>query len=55
VIVDITTTGSTLAENHLKVLDDGIILRSSAVLAASPAGLADPRALVLQNNFKKAK
>ncbi len=55
VIVDITTTGSTLAANHLKVLDDGIILRSSAVLAASPAGLADPRALVLQNNLKKAK
>jgi ATP phosphoribosyltransferase len=55
VIVDITTTGSTLAANHLKVLDDGIILRSSAVLAASPAGLADPRALVLQNNLKKPK
>jgi ATP phosphoribosyltransferase len=55
VIVDITTTGSTLAANHLKILDDGIILRSSAVLAASPAGLADPRALVLQNNLKKPK
>ena len=55
VIVDITTTGSTLAANHLKVLDDGIILRSSAVLAASPAGLADSRALVLQNNLKKPK
>ncbi len=55
VIVDITTTGSTLAANHLKVLDDGIILRSSAVLAASPAGLADSRALVLQNNLKKSK
>jgi ATP phosphoribosyltransferase len=55
VIVDIATTGSTLAANHLKVLDDGIILRSSAVLAASPAGLADPRALVLQNNLKKPK
>ena len=55
VIVDITTTGSTLAANHLKVLDDGIILRSSAVLAASPTGLADARALVLQNNLKKPK
>jgi ATP phosphoribosyltransferase len=55
VIVDITTTGSTLAANHLKVLDDGIILRSSAVLAASPAGLADPRAVVLQKNLKKPK
>jgi ATP phosphoribosyltransferase len=34
-IVDITTTGATLAANHLKVLDDGIILRSEAQLAAS--------------------
>ncbi len=32
VIVDITTTGSTLAANHLKVLQDGIILRSEACL-----------------------
>ncbi|MBI1212729.1 MAG: ATP phosphoribosyltransferase [Alphaproteobacteria bacterium] len=35
VIVDITTTGTTLAANHLKVLDDGLILESQAVLAAS--------------------
>ena len=34
IIVDITTTGSTLAANHLKILDDGVILRSTAVLAA---------------------
>jgi ATP phosphoribosyltransferase len=33
-IVDITTTGSTLSANHLKILDDGIILKSQAVLAA---------------------
>lgn len=32
-IVDITTTGSTLAANHLRILDDGLILDSSAVLA----------------------
>jgi ATP phosphoribosyltransferase len=43
-IVDITTTGSTLAANHLKVLDDGVILKSSAVLAASQTALGDPRA-----------
>ena len=36
-IVDITETGSTLAANHLKVLDDGVILRSEAHLAASRA------------------
>ena len=34
-IVDITTTGATLAANGLKVLDDGIILRSEANLVAS--------------------
>jgi len=35
VIVDITTTGSTLRANHLKVLTDGVILRSQACLVAS--------------------
>jgi ATP phosphoribosyltransferase len=34
-IVDITTTGTTLAANDLKVLDDGVILKSQAQLAAS--------------------
>jgi ATP phosphoribosyltransferase len=33
VIVDITTTGSTLKANGLKVLDDGVILKSQAQLA----------------------
>jgi ATP phosphoribosyltransferase len=32
-IVDITTTGSTLSANHLRILDDGLILDSCAVLA----------------------
>jgi len=36
-IVDITTTGSTLAANALKVIDDGVILRSQANLVASKA------------------
>jgi ATP phosphoribosyltransferase len=35
VIVDITTTGATLAANGLKVLEDGIILRSQASLVAA--------------------
>jgi ATP phosphoribosyltransferase len=35
VIVDITTTGSTLRANHLKVLGDGSILKSQACLVAS--------------------
>ena len=34
-IVDITTTGATLAANSLKILDDGTILRSQANLTAS--------------------
>lgn len=34
-IVDITSTGSTLAANGLKTIDDGIILRSQANLVAS--------------------
>ncbi|MFM8702156.1 MAG: ATP phosphoribosyltransferase [Hyphomicrobiales bacterium] len=36
-IVDITTTGATLAANALKILDDGVILRSEANLVASLA------------------
>ena len=43
-IVDITTTGATLAANGLKVLDDGTILRSEANLAASPAAAWGARA-----------
>jgi ATP phosphoribosyltransferase len=36
-IVDITSTGTTLKANHLKVLEDGLILRSQAHLFASRA------------------
>lgn len=32
VIVDITSTGSTLRANHLKILEDGVILRSEACM-----------------------
>jgi ATP phosphoribosyltransferase len=35
IIVDITSTGTTLKANHLKILDDGLILKSQAVLAKS--------------------
>jgi len=34
-IVDITTTGATLKANGLKILDDGVILKSQAQLAMS--------------------
>lgn len=35
IIVDITSSGATLAANNLKVVDDGVILKSQAQLAAS--------------------
>ncbi|MGN6584559.1 MAG: ATP phosphoribosyltransferase [Rhizobiaceae bacterium] len=35
IIVDITTTGSTLRANHLRILGDGVILRSEACLVAA--------------------
>jgi ATP phosphoribosyltransferase len=35
VIVDITTTGSTLRANHLRSLDDGVILKSQACLVSA--------------------
>ena len=45
IIVDITSTGSTLVANHLKILSDGVILRSQACLvrARKPEHEADPR------------
>ncbi len=42
IIVDITTTGATLAANGLKVLEDGLILRSQANLVASKVAVWGP-------------
>lgn len=44
IIVDITSTGSTLKANHLKILTDGVILRSEACLvrARKSAHAGDP-------------
>jgi len=44
-VVDITTTGATLAANGLKVLADGVMLKSQAQLAASLRALWDAEAL----------
>jgi len=41
-VVDITTTGSTLAANALKVIGDGVILRSEAHLVAARAATWSP-------------
>lgn len=43
-IVDITTTGATLKANALKVLDDGVMLRSEANLVASVTATWDETA-----------
>lgn len=43
-IVDITSTGATLAANQLRVPDDGIILKSEANLAASLSAKWSPAA-----------
>lgn len=40
-IADITTTGATLRDNHLRILSDGLILRSQATLFASRGALWD--------------
>jgi len=40
-IVDITTTGATLRDNGLKILDDGVILESQAYLVTSLAAAWD--------------
>ena len=41
-IVDITTTGATLRANGLKVLDDGVVLKSQANLVSSNAAAWSP-------------
>ena len=53
-IVDITTTGSTLAANHLKILDDGVILKSEAVLALQSKLKGDQRVAALRAGLSRA-
>jgi len=48
-IVDITTTGTTLRANHLRVLEDGLILKSQAQLFAARAGAWDDAAARLRD------
>ncbi len=47
IIVDITSTGETLAANHLKVLSDGVILNSEAALFRSGSARWSPEARAL--------
>ena len=41
-IADITSTGETLRANHLKILSDGLILRSQATLWRSRVAMYEP-------------
>lgn len=51
-IVDITTSGATLKANALKILDDGVILKSCAVLAVRTSVATDPRIVKLVQSIK---
>jgi ATP phosphoribosyltransferase len=50
-IIDITTTGATLRDNGLKVLEDGVILRSEAHLVTSLGADWDMRQLTTLGNL----
>lgn len=47
VVVDITTTGATLAANHLKIVSDGVMLKSQAQLAAALSAQWSPGMLTV--------
>ena len=49
IVVDITTTGSTLAANGLRVLDDGVMLQSEACLIVSRMAAWSPERRQLLN------
>jgi ATP phosphoribosyltransferase len=51
IVVDITTTGSTLSANALKVLDDGVMLASEANLVASVRAPWSERARAAANTI----
>ena len=52
IIVDITTTGSTLTANQLKILDDGVILKSEAVLASRKSVSGLPHIIDLRDRLE---
>ena len=53
-IVDITSTGATLKANHLKILEDGLILQSQVHLLAARDCAWDARAQSLRDTIVKA-
>lgn len=52
-IIDITTTGETLRANGLKILDDGVILKSEANLVAANLAAWTPELLKLRDAVVK--
>ncbi|GAA5542493.1 MULTISPECIES: ATP phosphoribosyltransferase [Brucella/Ochrobactrum group] len=52
-IVDITSTGSTLRANRLKVLEDGIILRSQACLVSARRSHGNARVAEIAERIRK--
>jgi len=52
-IVDITSTGSTLRANRLKVLEDGVILRSQACLVSARRSRENARVTEVANRIRK--
>lgn len=52
-IVDITTTGETLRANGLKILDDGVILKSQANLIAANTASWSPELMRLRDELAK--
>ncbi|MBN8912070.1 MAG: ATP phosphoribosyltransferase, partial [Rhizobiales bacterium] len=52
-IVDITTTGTTLKANGLRILDDGLVLRSEANLIASNSAAWTPAARELMETISE--
>ena len=52
-IVDITSTGETLRANGLRILDDGVILRSEANLVVSKAAAWTPATRAVERELRK--
>ena len=50
-VADITSSGDTLVANHLKILPDGLILKSQATLFRSMVADLDAGQLILYNNI----
>ena len=53
IITDITSTGATLRANNLRILKDGLVLKSSACILVSKKSLKDKSKKIMLSNFLK--